>query len=176
MTIIKDKKKLLKGILALVSIGFLVLVDQWIKNLAKNLLSKYSTIPLIKDILHFTYVENFGAAFGILKNQKIFLVGVTAFLILCMILFIFSNKIKIDLGFWALCLIVSGGIGNLIDRVYSGFVVDYIDFRLIDFAVFNLADSYVSVGAVLLLIYYALIERREFKSKMEETEEVSDAK
>ena len=156
-------------ILYAVIVLFGILSDQISKSLAVKYLSTRDTLPLIRDVFHFTYVENRGAAFGMLKDHRwIFLVFSTiAIVALGVYLFrgvsYFSDKREdgtypplSTLGGVALSLIVSGGIGNMIDRIFLGYVVDFLDFTLIDFAVFNVADSYVTVGAGLLALHLLL--------------------
>ncbi len=130
-----------------------VILDQLTKWLAVEFLLPIDTFPIIKDALHLTYHENTGAAFGILKdNRWVFLViSTVAIVALLGYLIKFPPKNKwLGVG---LSFIVGGGIGNMIDRVLLGYVVDFIDFRLINFAIFNVADSFVCVGAVLMMIY-----------------------
>ena len=146
-----------------------ILLDQISKALAVKLLSIRATLPLWEGVLHLTYVENRGAAFGMLKNHRwVFLVFSTlAILLLAVYLFrgvsYMSEKNEMGvypplapLGGIALSMIVSGGIGNMIDRLALGYVVDFIDVRLINFAVFNIADSFVCVGAALLALHLVL--------------------
>ncbi len=140
------------------SILLFVIIDQIVKYLIEKILPKYSTIVIIPSTLHLTYVKNYGAAFGILQNQKIFLLGITSVILIGVLFFLFLKEIKSGFLLWALVLVVSGGIGNLIDRIFRGYVVDFIDFRLINFAVFNLADSYVSIGTFLIVIYTLFID------------------
>lgn len=148
---------------------FGILTDQITKLLAVKYLSERDTYPLIRDVFHFTYVENRGAAFGMLADHRwVFLIFSTlAIVALGIYLFrgvsYFSEKREdgtypplAPLGGVALALIVAGGIGNMIDRLALGYVVDFLDFTLIDFAVFNVADSYVTVGAVLLALHLLL--------------------
>ena len=146
-----------------------ILLDQLSKALAVKFLSIRTTLPLWEGVFHLTYVENRGAAFGMLKNHRwVFLVFSTlAILLLAAYLFrgisYLSEKNETGLyppiaplGGIALSLIVSGGIGNMIDRLLLGYVVDFIDVRLINFAVFNIADSFVCVGAALLALHLLL--------------------
>ena len=146
-----------------------IALDQVSKALAVKFLSVRATLPLWEGVLHLTYVENRGAAFGMLKNHRwVFLVFSTlAILLLAAYLFrgvsYLSEKNEAGvyppiapLGGVALSLVVSGGIGNMIDRLALGYVVDFIDVRLINFAVFNIADSFVTVGAVLLALHLLL--------------------
>ena len=148
-----------------------ILLDQFTKLLAVRYLKPIGSFSLWKDVFHLTYVENSGAAFGMLaRSPWVFMVFSTvAILILGVYLFIGKSYLSDknengsypELGFFSgisLALIATGGIGNMIDRVATrilyqrGFVVDFLDFTLIDFAVFNVADCFVTVGAVLLAV------------------------
>lgn len=127
---------------------FIIVFDQVTKFLAIQTLSPHQSVPLIPRIFHFTLVLNQGAAFGILKNQT-FLFIASAFLAVALIVFDFSHKRAKDRLYDAsLCLIAAGAIGNLIDRLLYGYVIDFLDFRV--WPVFNVADTAVSVGAILL--------------------------
>ncbi|MBP0979759.1 MAG: signal peptidase II [Oscillospiraceae bacterium] len=139
----------------------LILLDQIIKFLAENILSRYDTVAIVSSVFHLTYVKNYGAAFGILQNKKIFLIIITSIILVGTIVFLIFNKINNSVFLWSLSLIISGGVGNLIDRIIKGYVVDYIDFRLINFAVFNLADSFVCIGVFLFFIYMIFIEPKQ---------------
>lgn len=148
-------------IIALITALVLIGVDQAIKQWALDTLAQVDTIPLIQDVLHLTYVENYGAAFSILQNKKWFLIGVTSLIAIGAIVLLLSKKLKSNLAIWSVALIIAGGVGNLIDRIGRGFVVDYIDFRLINFAVFNFADCCVVVGTILLAIYILYFEGKD---------------
>ncbi len=145
--------------LAIVAIDFLT------KILAKTRLQPIGTIPLIEDVFHLTYVENRGAAFGILQDRRWFFVLI-ALIFAAVILFLafkYRNKpktLKLGLSFMA-----AGALGNTIDRVWQGYVVDFFDFRLIDFPVFNIADIFVCIGAGLLAIFFVFIEEKYRKER-----------
>lgn len=149
-----------------------ILLDQVTKFLAIKYLMPVGSFPLIENILHLTYVENRGAAFGMLADHRwVFMilstVGIAA-------VFIYLAKTKPE-SWWArlgLTFIIGGGIGNMIDRVARGYVVDFIDCRFIDFYVFNGADSFVCVGAVLFLIAVIIDEVRENRKKSSAAEGV----
>lgn len=109
----------------------------------------FQSIPVIKNIFHITVVFNKGAAFGILQEKTLFLAGISVIFIL-FFLFIIKKKKKRTLLFLIACgLILGGAASNLHDRIFLGFVVDYLDFRI--WPVFNLSDSCITVGAFLLL-------------------------
>lgn len=126
-------------------------IDQITKKLAVKYLMPVDTVPIIKDALHLTYVENRGAAFGMLKDSRWVFMSVSTVAIVVIAVFLWKyGRESFPMCFF-LSLILGGGIGNMIDRVALGYVVDFIDFRLIDFAVFNGADSFVCVGAFFLI-------------------------
>lgn len=116
--------------------------------ITKNLFL-HQSVPIIKGVFHFTLVHNRGAAFGILKNQTPVFIFTS---ILAIILFYFSLKNTKQKNFsvyrLSLSLILSGALGNLIDRIFFGYVIDFLDFRI--WPVFNVADTAVTVGAILL--------------------------
>ena len=130
-----------------------VFLDQITKYLTVLCLKPIGTFPIIEDVLHLTYVENTGAAFGMMKNMRWVFMIVSSVAIVALLIYLFKKKSKSKLENWAIALIIGGGVGNMIDRVILGFVIDMIDFRLINFAVFNVADSFVTVGAFLLMGY-----------------------
>lgn len=163
-----SKSNRLRILYGLILVGA-ILLDQLTKALAVNYLAPRGSVPLWRGVLHLTYVENRGAAFGMLADHRwVFLVFSTlAIALLGVYLFrgvsYLSDKTAegkypplSPFGGVSLALIVSGGIGNMIDRIALGYVVDFIDFTLIDFAVFNVADSFVTVGAVLLACHLLL--------------------
>ena len=145
--IIKNKKLIMLAIMII----FLIIIDQIAKfAIVKNIYN--SSITVIQGLLNFTYVENTGGAFGIGNNSTIMFVIVNVIVITIITKFIISKKddlptsILIGLG-----LILAGGIGNLIDRIFRGFVIDYIDFNpLIKYPAFNIADICVMLGCVII--------------------------
>jgi signal peptidase II len=129
-----------------------VLLDQASKFIIRSSMELGQSMPVLNNIFHITYVHNFGAGFGILQEQRIFLalvsIGVAAFI------FYYLKKVKekerllqIILG-----LVLGGTIGNLIDRIIYGYVIDFLDFRI--WPVFNAADSAVTLGIMGLVIYF----------------------
>ena len=135
-------------------------IDQLIKVWAVNNLAA-GAIPIIPGVLSLTYHENFGAAFGILQNQKLFLVGITSLVMICGLIILFSGKIKSRLLIWSIALVIGGGVGNLIDRIWRGYVVDYIYFEPINFPIFNFADSCVVVGTGIIMLYILFADEKK---------------
>ncbi len=137
---------------ALVLIG----LDQAVKYWALTSLQAQHTIPLIENVFHLTYVENRGAAFSLFAQFDSRWIFVTlACVITIVILVVLQKKLmQTALGRWSLVLVAAGALGNAIDRVVHGFVVDLFDFRLINFPVFNVADIFICVGGALFVIYF----------------------
>lgn len=135
---------------AIILVG--IALDQLTKWLAVKYLMPIITQPIIKDVLHLTYVENRGAAFGMLANHRWVFILISSVTILMLLGALYLGYLSNTLYKVSIAMIISGGIGNMIDRLWLGYVVDFIDFRLIDFAVFNGADSFVCVGAGLLIL------------------------
>lgn len=136
----------------------LIVIDQISKYLALNNLVNIGSIPIIENIFHLTYVENRGAAFGMFQNNQIVFIIVAVVASIVGLYYIYKKKLNL-LGNISIVLIISGAIGNLIDRVRLGFVVDYFDFRFIWDYVFNVADIFVVVGTILLCIYIIVFEK-----------------
>lgn len=139
---------------ALIAIA-VILLDQISKHFVCTNLKPIGSIPIIDGILNFTYVENTGAAFGILSdNRAVFMiVSVLVIVVLSIVVVKFQGQSKLfDV---CLGLIVGGGVGNMVDRAFLGYVIDFIDFCAFDFWkwVFNIADSAVVVGCILAIIF-----------------------
>lgn len=143
-----------------IAVAFLIFLDQITKYMAQSGLKDQPSIPIIKGVFELSYVENRGAAFGIMQNQQWFFILVTA-VVLAALGWIF-HKLPVERRYLPLscCMtaLTAGAVGNLIDRVRLNYVVDFFYFKLIDFPVFNVADIYVVVSiiliALLILFYY----------------------
>lgn len=117
-----------------------------------NYMDLYESIPLIEGWLHITSSRNRGAAFGILQGKTMFLVALTILVAIFIIYYIYRVHKTQKLFAFSLALILGGAIGNLIDRATTGAVVDFIDVRIINFAIFNVADSAIVIGTALILV------------------------
>lgn len=127
----------------------IILFDQALKFASLRFLVEGDSIPVIKNIFHITLVLNTGAAFGLLKNQTILFIALSIIAISLIVFYLPRlNKEKI-LSRVALALVLGGAASNLIDRLRFGYVIDYLDFRV--WPVFNVADSAITLGAILLL-------------------------
>lgn len=156
-----NKKKLLilDFILTLVLIG----LDQATKYIAVQYLKNQSAFVLIPEVLELSYLENRGAAFGLLQNQKVFFICM-AVLVIIMIGYVLAKtpeKKKYTMLHITLVMIVAGGIGNMIDRIVQGYVVDFISFVLINFPTFNVADIFITVATFLLAVLILFVYKEE---------------
>lgn len=173
MTIFKKKSPIEYIIYsAIIAVG--IILDQLTKWLSVKFLMPIETCPLIKDVLHLTYVENRGAAFGMLKDHRWVFIIVSTVAIIGFIAYLYLGHADNMLYAVSLSLVISGGIGNMIDRLALGYVVDFIDFRLINFAVFNGADSFVCVGAGMLILALILDLIKEAKAEKEKLSAPAD--
>lgn len=135
-------------------IALLVLLDQFTKSLVVKYIKSIHTLPIIENVFHLTYVENRGAAFSIFQGKQTFLIVVTLIFTIFLIYYLIKVPTTRD-SLWfkiSLSFIIGGAIGNLIDRIRFGYVIDFFDFRIIHFAIFNTADSFVVVGTILLVL------------------------
>ena len=153
-----------------------IILDQITKLLAVKYLIPVGSVSLIKigdvQVLNLTYVENTGAAFGMLKDAPWVFNTISVVAIVLMLAYLFLGHAATKLEAVGLAMLVSGGIGNMIDRTVLGYVVDFIDFRLINFAVFNGADSFVCVGAgilMLALVLQLIAEQKATKAALART-------
>lgn len=155
-------------------IGGGIIIDQITKILASEFLKPIYTLPVIEDIFHFTYRENTGMAFGMLKEHRWIFMLVSTILIIGLGFYLYGMKSQNRLYDVSISMILSGGIGNMIDRIFLGYVVDFIDCRFIDFAVFNVADSFVCVGSGLLMLALIIDLVKEIKQEKDKKEEAKE--
>ena len=135
--------------------AILFAVDQIIKIWALDTLEQLGRIIVIPGLFNLTYVENRGAAFGIFQGQTVLLSVISGILLFAIVTALLLGKIKSGLLTWCVCIGLAGGFGNLYDRVFRGFVVDYLDFSaLFGFPVFNFADCLVVIATFVILGYY----------------------
>lgn len=148
----------MKKWLALPVFLIIVFLDQMMKYFALQYLRGQDSFVLIPGVFELCYLENRGAAFGILQNKGIFFIIVTFIFMLISIVFYLRipERKKFYVLRWLTILVAAGAAGNMIDRIYRGYVVDFFYFSLIDFPVFNVADCYVTLAvfAFILLIFF----------------------
>jgi signal peptidase II len=140
-------------VLALLLFSFaIVFVDQFVKVLVCAFLKPDGSLTVIDGLLYITYLENKGAAFGIFENARLFFIILTSAVIVALLFILKKTKIRSRLFLFAVALIIGGGIGNLIDRIFLGYVVDYIYVTFFP-PICNFADYSVSLGVALLIVY-----------------------
>ena len=140
-------------IIIIISI-ILLCIDQISKLLVVNLLTKTDSITIIKNFFYLTYINNDGAAFSILVGKRIFLILIAVLVIVMLIRYIKKNNIQNKLELVSIYLIIGGSLGNLMDIVIRGYVIDFLDFKIFNynFPIFNLADIFIVIGVFLLLL------------------------
>lgn len=140
-------------VITLIIIAGLVAIDQIIKLLVLEHLKPIGSLTLIDGFIQLNYAENTGAAFGSFSGKTTFLSVFTLVIIIFGLVYLLVKKRKVDVEYVCISLIISGGLGNLIDRVFRGFVVDYIEPLFVDFAIFNFADILVTCSCIVLVIW-----------------------
>lgn len=161
---INQKKNGIAMLFLLFAVLVLTVIDQWTKRLSALYL-KEQPVVLIEGVFELTYLENRGAAFGLFKNQRIIFLFITI-IVIAIIVFLYW-KVPKNHRFLPMRIVgvglLSGAVGNMIDRYFHGYVIDFFYFRLIDFPVFNVADIYVTVSmAALILLWLFYYKEEEF--------------
>ena len=139
--------------------------DQWLKHWITANLPLGQTRPLLPGFVQLRTVHNYGAAWSSFSGQRWLLLIVTTIIVLAVAYCLVRRIVRHPLGFSACCLIISGGIGNIIDRARYGYVVDMFDFQFMSYPVFNVADMCIVVGAILAAIYYMWIYEKYDKKE-----------
>ncbi len=176
---IKDALKKLQSIIGIKRRDFIasfsiiaaaVVIDQLTKLLAVKFLKPIPTHPILESVLHLTYHENKGAAWGMLADHRWVFMVISTIAILAIIAYlIWSRKKKESLLFRiSLSFFAGGGIGNMIDRVILGYVIDFFRFDFFEFPIFNVADSFITIGAALMVLNLIFDFIAEHRSKTNE--------
>lgn len=150
-------------ILSIIAIIVLVSLDQFVKYLTVTHLM-LKPIVLIENVFELTYVENKGAAWSILENQIWFFILMTVIILALIAYACYKKMIYTKLGQISLVLICAGAIGNLIDRITHGYVIDMFSFKLINFPVFNVADICIVCGGILF-VFYMMFQHDKYAEK-----------
>lgn len=139
----------------IILITLLVAIDQVSKYTVDSAMMAGDTIPVITNFFHITYVQNYGMAFGLFQG-KIDIIGILTFVaIICIGVYMYRERKKMDMfDKMGYSFIMAGAIGNLLDRITRGFVVDMIDFRGIWIYIFNLADVWINLGVLFIIVNY----------------------
>lgn len=163
-------------VVVLVSIGVLIGLDQLFKWLAVVHLKDQPPLVLIPDVFELHYNENPGAAFGILSDHRWVFISITIIVMVFLLVLLLSGRFKkYKLLNASAILIVAGGIGNLIDRIAYGYVVDFLYFKLINFPIFNFADCCVVIGSAMLLIFFFFFYEEKPKDRRKAPDEAEAA-
>ncbi len=150
-----------------IAVGVIAL-DQLTKYWARTVLKAVADIPLWNGVFHFHYAENTGAAFSMLSGHSLLFFILTILVVLALLVYLVLYRKKIDLlQKITLGLIIGGAVGNLVDRIAYGYVIDFLYFKLINFAIFNVADSCLVIGCLLLAVYVLFLRERVKKGKTE---------
>ena len=165
-----SKKKTIIILISIIAGG--ILLDLLTKLLVAGLMELGQSVPLIPGVLNLTYIHNYGAAFGMLSEHRWVFMVISTIAIIGIGMYLFGfcrERMLLKVG---LAMIISGGLGNMVDRIFYGYVIDMIDFCLFPFWkwIFNIADAFVCVGAgvvVLALVLQIIKESREKKKKDE---------
>lgn len=157
-------------LISLISIAVLVGADQLIKVwIQGNMSPGGAAVPFIRlfnrDIISLTYHENTGAAFSMLSGKLPFLIIITSIFVLFGIYLVVSKRVRHPMTVVGISLMIAGGLGNLIDRIFRGYVIDYLEVRIFNFAIFNFADCCVVVGAVILMVAVLFFDQAFLSSK-----------
>lgn len=155
---------MLYGLVSILAVAALAGVDQLVKAWATAVLLPVGAMPLIPHVVELRYILNDGMAFSMLSGQRVLLIAVTGIMLGVLLLMLLVRKMPLlERAAWV--LIVGGGLGNLIDRVLNGVVVDYFNLLFMNFAVFNVADICVCVGVGLLALKLLLEAHQEHQQQ-----------
>ena len=149
----------------LVAVVIITLADQLTKILSLFYLAPIKSTSIIPNVLDFTYVMNKGAAFGMFANHRWVFMVLTTVVIIALLVYLMVKKSDSKLLTTAFTMIIGGGIGNMIDRVGRGYVIDFIDVKFVNFYVFNVADCFVTVGCGLIVLYLLVDTVKSVKKK-----------
>ena len=158
------------AVLTLAAAAVLLAVDQILKSFVVQSLKPVNAVTVIPGLLELVYVENTGAAFGLFKSVMWLVVAVTVVATAAIAVMLFRYKRHSFLSYATSALLISGGIGNLIDRILHGYVIDYIHVLFFDY-VFNFADCCITVGAVLFVIHVLFFTGKGEERPAKEVEE-----
>ncbi|MCR8968857.1 signal peptidase II [Facklamia sp. 7083-14-GEN3] len=130
----------------------IIILDQSLKIWTQNYLTMNQAVEIIPNFFQLNYIQNTGAGWGLFDGQRFFLIGVTFLVIFYLVYLIWKNRYYSLWAKLAYALLLGGAVGNLIDRLLRGYVVDMLQIRLFDFPIFNLADTSLTLGVILLII------------------------
>lgn len=154
-----------KRVVSLITVILLLGIDQIIKYYVDLYLKDSSPVVIIRNVLQLNYLENDGAMMGFMGGKTEIMTVLAVICVIIMLVVIFSGLIRDPVDYWCCLLIISGGLGNIIDRVYRGYVIDYIEALFVDFYIFNFADCLITVSSFLLIFYQIYLIYKDSKNK-----------
>lgn len=152
-------------LLSVLVVAAMLGIDQLIKYYVDLHLKGREPLVVIKSILQFNYLENDGAMMGFMGGKTTLMTVLAIICVAVMLFVIFSGIIKDRMDYWCCLFMISGGLGNIIDRVLRGYVIDYIEVLFVDFYIFNFADCLITVAAFVLIFYQIYLISKENKIK-----------
>ncbi len=158
-------------LIALAVAAVLTVIDQVTKLAIASNFELFETYPVIKNVLHFTYIHNDGAVFGSFSGMPYIFNTVTLIVIAVALALMLLGRLKSNWLKWTTALIISGGVGNMIDRLKLGYVIDFIDVRCFGKLwvwIFNVADCCVVIGCIMLIIYFVVDLINDYKKQKPE--------
>ena len=160
-----DKKISLKmRLLSFFAVIVLLGADQLIKYFVDLNLKGKPAVVVIKNVLQFNYLENDGAMMGFMGGKTTIMTILAVVCVVVMIAVIFTGVIKDPVDYCCTLLMISGGLGNIVDRIFRGYVIDYIEVLFVDFYIFNFADCLITVAAFVLIFYQIYLIYRDSKN------------
>jgi len=146
--------------------ALIVAVDQLVKYWAANALQGAGQVEFIPRLLNFRYAENTGAAFSMFSGRREILIVISIVASAVIVWYMLSSKTMSRFGKLSLAMVLGGAVGNMIDRIFTGYVVDYFEFAFVRFAIFNVADIFITVGGGLFVLWFLIDEvGRELREK-----------
>ncbi len=158
---ISFKMRLLSFFAVIVLLG----ADQLIKYFVDLNLKGKPAVVVIKNVLQFNYLENDGAMMGFMGGKTTVMTVLAVVCVIVMIAVVFTGIIKDPIDYCCTLLMIAGGLGNIVDRIFRGYVIDYIEVLFVDFYIFNFADCLITVAAFVLIFYQIYLIYRDTKNK-----------
>lgn len=153
-----------------------VILDQASKLIVVNTMEYGESIVLIKNIFSFQYIHNYGAAWGMFSDHRWVFMLITSIALIAMPIILYRYRKLHFLFGLSLSLFIGGAIGNMIDRVFLGYVVDFLEFTFIDFPIFNVADICVVCGAIIMMVYVIFFDKEFFVDKKQTPKTLQEVK
>lgn len=160
-----NKGKTKRNLISVLIMIILVTVDQVIKYFVELNLSPIVTKEFIPGFIRFHYHQNYVGMMGIFDGKPLLITVLSIVCMVAVVVIMFTDLIKTKFDYICIVMIAAGGMGNIIDRIIRGYVVDYIEYLFIDFYIFNFADCLITVGAFAMIIYQLVLVIKESKAK-----------